>query len=357
MKKSFSLALLMGLVLASSNAWAQTRSSITGTVKDSSGGVLPGVAVSLDSPQLVGGQQNVITNERGEYRFIDLPPGTYELTAALTGMQTARRTGLALRFATTATIDLVLGIGGATETVVVEGRAPVVDVTTAEATTKIEATLLEDTPVTRNQAGGAAELIQLSPGIVAHSSFGGARDANELLLDGSPTTIPERQGTNAAVVNSNWLQEIQVVSLGASAEYGDFTGTVANFVVRSGSNDFHGMAEYKTVRPSWTSDNTGSLPPNIQSRFNSLEVLTNWDALAQVGGPIMKDKLFFFAGFEYAKNRSRSPGAPAIGENNAPRSIGKLTWAASKTVRVEGTLNSSNSTTNSGGAAADRSTR
>jgi hypothetical protein len=352
MKKCLSVALLMaGLVLTGSGAWAQTRSSITGAVKDSTGGVLPGVTVSLESPQLVGGAQHVTTNERGEYRFIDLPPGSYELTAALTGMQTARRTGLALQFGTTATIDLTLGVGGGTETLIVEGRAPVVDVTTAEATTKIDATLLEDTPVTRNQAGGAAELIQLSPGIVAHSSFGGARDANELLLDGSPTTIPERQGTNAAVVNSNWLQEVQVVSLGASAEYGDFTGTVANFVVRSGSNDFHGMAEYKTVRPSWTSDNTGSLPPNIQSRFNSLEVLTNWDALAQVGGPIMKDKLFFFAGFEYAKNRSRSPGAPAIGENNAPRSIGKLTWAASKSVRVEGTLNKSDSTTNSGGAA------
>jgi hypothetical protein len=343
--------LVAGLLASASGAWAQTRSSITGTVKDSSGGVLPGVAVSLESPQLVGGAQHVITNERGEYRFIDLPPGTYELTAALSGMQTARRTGLALQFGTTATIDLALGVGGGTEVVVVEGRAPAVDVTTAEATNKIEASLLEDTPVTPNQAGGGAELIQLSPGIVAHSSFGGARDANELLLDGSPTTIPERQGTNAAVVNSNWLQEIQVVSLGASAEYGDFTGTVANFVVRSGSNDFNGMLEYKTIRPSWTSDNTGSLPPNIQSRFNSLEILTNWDATGQVGGPILKDKLFFFAGFEYSKNRSQNPGAPAVGETTAPRAIGKVTWAASNTVRVEGTINDSNSDTKSGGAA------
>ena len=178
-----------------------------------------------------------------------------------------------------------------------------------------------------------------------------ARDANELLLDGSPTTIPERQGTNAAVLNSNWVQEVQVVSLGASAEYGDFTGTAANFVVRSGGNDFHGIVEYKTIRPSWTSDNTGSLAPNIQSRFNSLEVLTNWDAIAQMGGPIMKDKLFFFAGFNYSRNRSQSPGAPAIGDNKSPRSIGKLTWAASKTVRVEGTLTTSNSDTKSGGAA------
>lgn len=352
MKMRLLVALFTASVVAvGSHAWTQTRSSITGTITDSTGGVLPGVTVTLESPQLVGGVQTVTTNEHGAYRFIDLPPGTYALTAAIKGMQTVKRTGLPLLFGTTATIDLTLGVGGGTESLVVEGRAPVVDVTTAQATNRIDANLLQDTPVTSNQGGGGAELIQLSPGIVAHSSFGGARDANELLLDGSPTTIPERQGTNAAVVNSNWLQEVQVVSLGASAEYGDFTGTVANFVVRSGSNDFHGLVEYKTIRPAWTSDNTGSLPPNIQSRFNSLEVLTNWDAIAQAGGPIMKDKLFFFAGFEYSKNRSRSPGAPAIGENKAPRSVGKLTWAASKTVRVEGTVTTSNSDTKSGGAA------
>jgi hypothetical protein len=342
--------LVAGLLAVASGAWAQTRSSITGTITDSTGGVLPGVTVTLESPQLVGGVQTVVTNPHGVYRFINLPPGTYALTASLSGMQTAKRNGLPLLFGTTATIDLTLGVGGGTESLVVEGRAPVVDVTTAQATNKIDADLLQNLPVMQSQSGGF-EIFQVSPGINGRSSFGGARDANELLLDGSPTTIPERQGVNAAHINTNWLQEVQVVSLGASAEYGNFTGTVANFVVRSGSNDFHGVAEYRTTRPSWIGDNTSSLSQALRDRFTALEILSRWDALAQMGGPIKKDKLFFFAGFEYLRNRSRSPGAPAVSDNKEPRYIGKLTWAASKSVNLEGTLSITTADTASGGAA------
>ena len=167
-QRLFVAFLAVSLVALAPRAWAQTRSSITGTITDSTGGVLPGVNVTLESPQLVGGAQTVTTNQHGAYRFINLPPGTYALTAALSGMQTVKRTGLPLLFGTTATIDLTLGVGGASESLTVEGRAPIVDVTTAQATNKIGAELLQDTPVMANQAGGGAELIQVSPGIVAH---------------------------------------------------------------------------------------------------------------------------------------------------------------------------------------------
>src|SRR6185295_19649993 len=119
----------------------------------------------------------------------------------------------------------------------------------------------------------------------------GARSANEVLFDGTPSTLPERQGTNAIVINSNWLEELQVVGLGASAEYGEFSGTVANFVTRSGSNDFRGLVEYRKVPGSWVADNRGSLSPALQTRFTPAKLLTQWDSNVQIGGPIMKDKL------------------------------------------------------------------
>ena len=127
-------------------AWAQTRSSFTGIVSDTSGAIVPGATVTLESNDMVGGAQHVTTNERGEYRFSDLPPGTYDLTASLNGFQAVKCTGLRILFGTTLTIDLTLGVSGARETVTVEGKAPTVDVTTAQATTSVDSELIQNTP-------------------------------------------------------------------------------------------------------------------------------------------------------------------------------------------------------------------
>ena len=334
----YRIGVFFGLVLACSGSVdAQTRSQITGEVKDGTGAVLPGVALSLQSPDLVGGAQTAASDARGVYRFLDLPPGVYQLTASLSGFQGVKRTGLRLLFGTTLTVDLSLAIGGASEALTVEGASPTVDVTTAQATSKITADLLQNTPTVTDPRNGL-ELMAMNPGVNFRSAYGGSRDANEILLDGSPTTLPERQGTNAAVVNGNWLQEVQVVSLGASAEYGEFSGTVANFVLRSGSSDHRGMLEYRTVRPSWLADNTGSLPASLQSRFNNTKVLTQWDTSAQLGGPLVKDRLFYFGGFQYIRNDTQAAGVPAPNSQKQWRALGKLSWAASKDWRVDGTF-------------------
>ena len=324
-------------LLFANGALAQTRSSITGTVTDSSQAVLPGATVTLESPGLVGGAQTATTDQRGVYRFADLAPGTYQLTASLAGFQSVRRTGLRLLFGATQTIDLSLGVGGATDTVTVEGRSPTVDVTTAQATSRVDSDLIQNTPSVTDPRNGL-ELMSMNPGVNLRSALGGSRDANEILLDGAPTTLPERQGTNAAVINSNWIEEVQVVSLGANAEYGEFSGTVASFVLRSGSNQSHGLIEYRTVRPSWLGDNTQSLSATLQSRFSSTKVLKQWDSSAHVGGPILRDRLFYFAGYQYIRNDTQAAGVPAPNSQRQWRAIGKLSWAASKNLRVDGTL-------------------
>lgn len=346
-RPSLVVSLIVVLVWLAPPAAAQTRSAVTGTISDGTGAVLPGVTVMLESPNLVGGVQTLTTNERGEYRFSDLPPGVYQATAALSGFRTFQRKGLRVPFGTTITVDLSLTVGAA-ETLTVEGESPTVDVTTAQSTTKVDSDLIQNLPLFTNQRE-AYTVFELSPGSKDRAAFGGSRDSNELLLDGAPATLPERQGTNSAVVATNWLEEVQVVSLGANAEYGEFGGTAGNLIVRSGSSQFHGLLEYKTVRSNWLKENTGSLSPALQTRFRPNQIVSRWDSSAQIGGPVVREKLFFFAGFQYLYDETQIAGAPAPSKQTWPRYVGKVNWAAANNVKAEATYNYSKSTNIGGG--------
>lgn len=329
-------------LLATAPIGAQTRSSITGIVTDPSAAILPGVTVTLTSPDLVGGAQTTVTGQDGAYRFSDLPPGVYDVHAQLSGFQSFDRSELRLLFGTTLTVDFVLAVGSVTERMVVVGRAPAVDVTTARSTSKIDEHLILATPTVTDQRNGL-EIMAMSPGINLRSALGAARDANEVLLDGSPATAPERQATNAAVINSDWMEEIQVVAVGANAEYGEFSGAVVNFVLRGGSNEKHGLLEYRKVPGSWIGNNVGNLSAALQTRFTGTTILTQWDANAQMGGPIVQDRLFYFGGFQKIRNDTIAAGAPLTPGPTTQsqwRALGKLTWAAANNVRVEGSVQS-----------------
>ena len=330
------------LLVSVTTGEAQTRSSITGVVTDASQSILPGATVSLTSPDLVGGGQTATTGQDGTYRFSDLPPGVYDVRAQLAGFQTLDRAALRLLFGTTLTVDLTLRVGDLTERIVVVGRAPAVDVTTARSTSKIDEDLIQATPTVTDQRNGL-EIIGMSPGVNLRSALGAARDANEVLLDGSPATAPERQATNAAVINADWMEEIQVVAVGANAEYGEFSGAVINFVLKGGSNDTHGLLEYRKVPGSWLGNNVGSLNSTLQARFNNTTILTQWDANAQMGGPIVQDRLFYFGGFQRIRNDTIATGAPLTpgpSTQSQWRALGKLSWAAANSVRVEGSVQS-----------------
>jgi carboxypeptidase family protein len=329
-------------LLATAPIGAQTRSSITGIVTDPSAAILPGVTVTLTSPDLVGGAQTTVTGQDGAYRFSDLPPGVYDVHAQLSGFQSFDRSELRLLFGTTLTVDFVLAVGSVTERMVVVGRAPAVDVTTARSTSKIDEHLILATPTVTDQRNGL-EIMAMSPGVNLRSALGAARDANEVLLDGSPATAPERQATNAAVINSDWMEEIQVVAVGANAEYGEFSGAVVNFVLRGGSNEKHGLLEYRKVPGSWIGNNVGNLSAALQTRFTGTTILTQWDANAQMGGPIVQDRLFYFGGFQKIRNDTIAAGAPLTPGPTTQsqwRALGKLTWAAANNVRVEGSVQS-----------------
>ncbi|HEY3383557.1 MAG TPA: TonB-dependent receptor [Vicinamibacterales bacterium] len=360
-KRWLAIAALAALViaLAPSAALAQTRSEITGVIKDGTGAVLPGVTVTLSSPNMVGGDRTVVSGHDGIYRFTDLPLGVYEVAATLQGFRTVHRPGLQVQFGTTVTIDLVLQVGGVEETVTVSGATPVIDVTTAASTTKIEESFLQNLP-----AGGQSrrpnEIMSLAPGVTTQrTAHGGIRDANNIMVDGMSSSLPGGGNIATSVLSYDWMAEVQVVALGANAEYGEFTGTVSNMIMRSGSNNFSGLASYFTTRQSWLGKNTGDLSPALQAKFTPARLLQNYDTNYQVGGPIKKDKVFFFGGGEYFRNSAISsgalPGPDGTGipnSENWPRYLAKVNWAVSKALKLEGLVEHDNESIEPNGTSA-----
>lgn len=331
------MAFALAIMLWAQSSAAQTRSALVGTITDESGGVLPGVTVTLEGARLLGGPSTTVTGADGHYRFPDLLPGEYTVTAALDGFQPVRRERIQLLSATTVTVDLAMGVATLTEAITVVGATPTVDVTTTASTVKLEAVLLQDLPNVNRRLG--FEIIHQAPGVADRSGYGGARDANSLMVDGMAVTMPQRAGIDAAsMISINWMEEVQVVGLGANAEYGEFSGVASNMVMRSGSNRFSGLFEAVTNRPSWSSSNTGSLPESQRATFRPRDLLSqNFDG--QVGGPLVEDKLFFFTGGQWFRERQRIAGAlgntPRIEERG--RGIGKVNWSLSDAVKLEGT--------------------
>ena len=179
-RRVFAALLITISVCSSWDAWAQTRSALTGTIRNGAGAALAGVTVTLESPSVPGGAQTTLTNARGVYRFPELPPGVYELTATQQGLQMVERTELRVPVGTTLTVDLTLHATGVPEAVTISGAGPVVDVTTAASTTKLTTEDLENLPF-----GGAAALLQLVPGVtpgagpVPSSIFGSGADTSQ----------------------------------------------------------------------------------------------------------------------------------------------------------------------------------
>lgn len=313
-------------------AQARQTSTLTGTVTDSTGAVLPGVTVNVSSPSQVGGVQSDVTDSQGVYRFPALHPGVYEMEAALQGFRTVKRAGVLLPLGTTVTVDVAMTVASVSETVEVTGVAPVVDIKSSASNTQLPNAVLQNLPTSRFQPS----IINLTPGVEANVAYGGPQSSNALLMDGVDVSDPEG-GTPYAFFNYNWIEEVQVVSLGANAEYGEFSGVAANSSVRSGGNTFHGLGEYLTENKHWISNNTGSLSPSLQKRFRPREIKTYWDSTGQFGGPIVKDKLFFFTGFQYFKREDRPAGFTGdFTSERDPRTITKVTWAVAPNVRAEG---------------------
>jgi hypothetical protein len=312
-------------------ASAQT-SSIAGVVRDASGGVMPGVTVEAASTALIEKVRSVVTDNTGQYKIITLRPGTYTVTFTLPGFTTVRREGVELTSDFTATINADLKVGAVAETITVSGATPVVDVQNITTRTVMTRDVMDALPTGRNiQAVGI-----LIPGTNITVGGGGAisRDVggsgglqqSPLQYRGSADTVQTIDGlrlnnlcANGAYSGVYWndqsLQEISYVTGADSAEMGQ-GGIRVNMVPRDGGNVFRGTLFGNYTPSSWASDNCGSSGVGLacsrsnltgDTTFNktnnfltNVSVLTkNYDSSEAIGGPILRDKIWFYAAFRY----------------------------------------------------------
>ena len=313
------------LLLAPATAFAQ---GISGTVSDNTGGVLPGVTVTAASPALIEGQRVAISDSQGLYSIVDLRPGVYTVTFSLPGFSTIIREGIELTTGFTANIDSAMAVGGIEETITVTGAAPVVDVQNVRRQTLVTDEVLSTLPMSTKHVNN---LVTLTPGFTGLADVGGryssqvggeyhGKAGTKVAMDGMG--IENSFGNSSYQINSAAVQEMVLQTTGVSADT-NADGAVVNVIPKEGGNTFSGIAAGFFANDSMESENlTQELRDAGLDTSNS--TLKMWDQSLSLGGPIMRDKLWFFLagrswGFSRRHagvywNQSTFPGAPPTGQ-------------------------------------------
>lgn len=298
-----SLLFSMFLLAQAATAGQESAASIVGQVKDESGATIPGVTVTATSPALQMPQLVTVTNELGEYRLTPLPIGTYAVEYTLSGFQTVRREELRLTVGFVAKVDVVLKIGTLEETVTVSGASPVVDVTSTTTRTELTREVLDLIPSGRN---GLTSLLTMTPGVRSNFDVGGSnfnavpsfhaygQDAESWqTLEGVLTSSPKSNQSG-----NQWdftvLEEARVQAAGADVDVPS-RGVALTAILKSGGNDFHGTSWLGGTNDSLQGNNLDSaLAAAGLTSGNKLE--NRWDASGDLGGRIIRDKLWFYGG-------------------------------------------------------------
>ena len=309
---------LLGFAQAS---WGQAVSAtLVGTVTDNTGAIVPRASVDI-LENATGIKHTDITNASGNYSFPDLTPGTYAVTVSSPGFKKETRSGVDVAVNTTTRVDITLQPGSITETVTVTGAPPIMETDRADVSVNIEAQALSSMPIGVNQNFQFA--LTLAPGvgppIFEHSQFFNAASSIQTEVNGQPRVgnsyqiegVDDDERTGLLQVMIPPEQAIETVDISTSnyePELGRAVGTVANVILKSGTNNFHGLVtEY-----------VQNNDLNARAYFNTStgHIAYNYFGGA-LGGPIKKDKLFFFGDF------FRSPDHEA---NNLVITIPSPTW-------------------------------
>ena len=290
---------------------------IEGTVTDESGGVLPGVVVTMTNVD-TGETRSVVTNDRGVYRAPLLPLGAYRVAAELQGFKKHEQAGISLSAGQVAVVDVKLAVGTVNETVSVTADVPVVDVAKIEEGRTLTNAEITTLPLTsRNPYNFAL----LQPGVVGFETqeFGVPRlTANGALLrvnyqiDGNDNTEKDRAGLRQMPMSEVMIREVKVVTSGYAPEFGQTMGLVYNAITPSGSNRMQGQASYRFQRKPFVElpffATTNIKPPTKVNIFT-----------ADNGGPIVRDRTFYFAGVERTQRDLSGTRVVTITPANAAR--------------------------------------
>ena len=297
------LAMFVSALLLPSLAWAQA--SLTGTVQDASGAVLPGVTVEAASPVLIEKIRTATTDGSGQYRIIDLRPGTYTVTFTLPGFSTVRREAVEVTGAQTISIGAELRVGGVEETITVTGETPVVDVQNTRRQVTVTSDVVNAIPIGRGYGNILATVpgIQLSgAGAVTSatgraSSFftanGGRSNEGRIQIAGMNVGSSFNGGGVADFLyDVSNTEEVQVTVSGGLGE-ADTGGPAMNLIPREGGNRYSGLV-FGSTAGRWSQ---GSNIDDRLRRFGINEppaLIKSWDTSASVGGPLLRDRVWFY---------------------------------------------------------------
>jgi len=292
------------LLLLPALVWAQAETgAIAGVVRDTSGAVMPGVTVEAASPALIEKVRTVVSDGQGLYRIVELRPGTYTVTFTLAGFSTFKREGIELTTGFTATVNGDLKVGALEETVTVSGQAPIVDTQNVQQQTTVTRSTLNALPIAQRPS----QFITLIPAAnsgstVFHDVGGVGTDRGFFGVHGQrPDDMTFNFGGMDSRVfsgggfqyNAHTFEEV-VVETGAGSAEATTGGVQINIVPKDGGNIFSGSASYEYTGPGLSFDN---VTDELRARglYTAPSVRGYYDLGGGAGGPIKRDKLWFFS--------------------------------------------------------------
>jgi outer membrane receptor protein involved in Fe transport len=293
-KLHISILVAVGLAFLATTAHAQTSTTgaIRGTVEDQAGQPVVGATVIVTSPALQG-QQADLTEGDGTYYVSNLAPGTYMITVFYANKE-FQRTNVPVRVGKTAVANVAVNADFEGERIVVEDRAPIIDQGSTKTGLTIDNDFTQNVPTGRT-FGAVLETAAGSQGDLYGTSFGGSTSAENIyIVEGLNTTDPA-YGVQSTNLPNEFISETEVITGGYNAEYGRATGGVINVVTKSGSNEFHGSV-FSYYTPGFLRASAQETPSAASSIDAIGELDYQWDLGAELGGPIVKDKLWFHVG-------------------------------------------------------------
>ena len=316
------LFVLIALMMVPGRAHAQA--AIAGAVKDASGAVLPGVTVEASSEALIEKVRSAVTDGTGQYRIVDLRPGTYSVTFTLTGFSTVKREGIELSGSFTAAINADMKVGTLTETITVTGETPIVDVQSVRRQTTLSSEVLTTVPTARSWAAvavlipaittqaGTTSDIQVTPQMTVFGGAGGRGNEGRMQVDGlNVGATLNGGGVSTYIADIGNAQEVTTTASGGLGE-AEVGGPAMNIVPKTGGNTIKGALYLSGVPKGWV-DSNYSDELRTAGLTTPGALIKQWDFNLGIGGPIKKDRLWYY--FATARDEGQYRSIPGIYPN------------------------------------------
>jgi hypothetical protein len=336
------LLVLLALVVVPASAFAQA--TITGVVKDASGAVLPGVTVETASPVLIEKVRTDVTDGSGQYRIVNLLPGTYTVSFTLPGFSTFKREGIELTGSFIATINADLKVGGLAETITVTGETPIVDVQSVRRQTTLSSDVLTTVPTARSwaatavlipgiviQAGTSAD-IQVTPQMTVFGGAGGRANEGRMQVDGLNTGAAlNGGGVSTYVADISNAAEVVTTTSGGMGE-AEVGGPSLSIVPKSGGNTIKGSLYLSGVSSGMVGSNYSQALKDAGLSTPGV-LLQQWDYTGGVGGPIVRDRLWYYGTL---RDEGQHRSIPGIYPNLNAGDPTKFTYLADTSKQAQG---------------------